>query len=130
RFREHAPDFNDALDCWLYAMDEANQKNLTIQEVIDMTPELQTFMNNDKGFQQYCAQYHRVASDPIIQDEYYRWLNEQMRQQGMIAAAKKEGEQIGRKAGWSDMITVLNELGVSPDILRQAETKLDASTQN
>jgi hypothetical protein len=133
-FREHAPDFNDALDCWLYAMDTANQKNLTIQEVISMTPELQTFMNNDKGFQQYCAQYHRVASDPKTQDEYYRWINEQMRQQGMIAAAEKRGEkrgeERGRKAERSDIIAVLNELGISPDILRQAETKLDTNDQN
>jgi hypothetical protein len=122
RFREHAPDFNDALDCWLYAMDEANQKNLTIQEVIDMTPELQTFMNSDKGFQQYCAQYRRVASDPKTQDEYYRWINEQMRQRGMIAAAEKRVE---KKA-----LSILSELGVSPDIIKQVEAKLDTNDQN
>jgi hypothetical protein len=103
-------------------MDEANQKNMTIQEVIDMTPELQTFMNSDKGFQQYCAQYQRVASDPNTQDEYYRWINEQWRQQGMIDAAEKRGE---KKA-----LLILSELGVSPDILKQAETKLDANDQN
>jgi hypothetical protein len=178
RLRELTPDFNDALYCWLYIMDQANQKKLTIQEVIEMTPELRTFMDNDKGFQQYCAQYHRAAADPETQDEYYRWINEQMRQQSMMAAAeqrgrkageeigeqrgreageeigeqrgrkageetgRKAGEEIGRKAGeeigeqrgrkegQADLISILNELGVSPDILSQAASKLDANNQN
>jgi phage terminase small subunit len=82
-----------------------------------MTPQLREFMNNDEGFQQYCAQYHR-------------WINEQMRQQGMIDAAQKTGEQIGRQTERADMIAVLRELGVSPEVLRQAEAKPDTGKQN
>jgi hypothetical protein len=97
-----------------------------IEEVIHMTPSLQPFMDSDKGFHQYCAQYHRVASDPAVQDEYYRWVNEQMRQQGMMIAAEERGE----KRGEENVITVLNEIGVSPDILRQVEAKLNTDKQN
>jgi predicted transposase/invertase (TIGR01784 family) len=34
-----------------------------------------------------------VASSPETQDEYYRWVNEQMRQQGMIQGAVKKAEE-------------------------------------
>ncbi|MDR1532893.1 MAG: hypothetical protein LBS62_12090 [Clostridiales bacterium] len=58
-----------------------------------MTPKLTAFAERNAGFRQYCEQYNRAASSPETQDEYYRWVNEQMRQQGMIQGAVKKAEE-------------------------------------
>jgi hypothetical protein len=95
-FRKLEPDFSNSLDCWLYAIDKAAQDMKTLKEVLDMTPELQAFATHDSGFQQYCQQYDRVAADPATLDEYYRWVNEQMRQAGMWEGAWLQGREEGR----------------------------------
>jgi predicted transposase/invertase (TIGR01784 family) len=64
-----------------------------------MTPQLQTFAKKDAGFLQYCERYNRVASNPDVRDEYYRWVDEQMRQDGMRRAALAEGLDKGRAEG-------------------------------
>jgi hypothetical protein len=60
-------------------------------EVIKLTPELQRFAKADTGFTQYCERYDRVASDPETRTEYYNWINEQIRQQGMLLGAEERG---------------------------------------
>jgi hypothetical protein len=57
-----------------------------------------------------------------------------MRQQGMIAAAEKRGEkrgeERGEKRGEKKTLSIFSELGISPDIIKQAEAKLDTNDQN
>jgi predicted transposase/invertase (TIGR01784 family) len=101
RLEEMPADFSDDFYCWLYVMNTAMRKKVSIEEVISMTPELQAFAERNTGFQQYCDQYKRAAADPETQKEYYRWINEQMRQEGMKRGAvekalKQERAQIAR----------------------------------
>jgi predicted transposase/invertase (TIGR01784 family) len=99
RFRESEQDFNNPLYCWIYAMDTAMRQKVTIREVISMTPELQHFATGDTGFVQYCERYDRVASDPDTRDEYYNWIDEQIRQHGMMLGAEEKGRLRGVKEG-------------------------------
>jgi hypothetical protein len=77
----------------------ASARQITIKEVINMTPQSQTFMENDIGFRQYCEQYNKASKDPAIQREYHNWINEQIRQEGMLLAAHKEGYKEGIQIG-------------------------------
>jgi predicted transposase/invertase (TIGR01784 family) len=96
RFRKEKADFSDPLYCWIYAMDTAMREQITIREVIKMTPQMQQFETWDTGFKQYCDRYDRVAANPATRDEYYRWIDEQIRQQGMILGAEERGREEGR----------------------------------
>jgi hypothetical protein len=67
---ENTPaDFQDDFYCWLYLMNRAKQKRLTIEEVTAVTPivglqpdeELTAFAERNAGFRQYCEQYGRAA---------------------------------------------------------------------
>jgi predicted transposase/invertase (TIGR01784 family) len=99
RFREMEEDFGDPLYCWIYAMDTAMREQKTIREVIAMTPQMQQFETIDTGFRQYCDRYERVATDPATRDEYYRWIDEQIRQQGMMLGAEEKGRKEGHREG-------------------------------
>ncbi|MDR1727779.1 MAG: PD-(D/E)XK nuclease family transposase [Acidobacteriota bacterium] len=99
RVPEAAADFSDRLYCWAYMFYTATSKRMSIKEVVEMTPELQDFAKWDEGFRQYCEQYDRVASDPETREEYYRWIDEQMRQEGMVEAATLDGMAKGRIEG-------------------------------
>jgi len=67
------PPLADPLYLWLYAVDTAEREHKTIEEVLRMTPELQTFAQEDAGFRQFCEQYKRVASDPKTRREYWNY---------------------------------------------------------
>jgi hypothetical protein len=103
RFREIGKDFTNPLHCWLYAMDTAAQKKLSIDEVVKMNAQLQQFAKTDDGFRQYCERYNLVAADPETRDEYYRWVNEQMRQWGIVRAAEERGAGAER-AKWASLV--------------------------
>ncbi|GHU97528.1 hypothetical protein FACS1894208_12890 [Clostridia bacterium] len=120
RFMESEPDFSDPLSCWLYAMYTAHEKKLSIGEVVEMTPELRTFEKNDAGFRQYCTQYGRVATNPTVRDEYMRWLNESMRQAGMLLGAREQGEAIGIAKGKAEVARTLLSMGLPLDQISQA----------
>jgi len=62
----------------------SNQKEaiMSIQEVIDMSPELKVFAEHDKGYRQFCDQYSLVAADPKTRNDYVLWVNDQMREEG------------------------------------------------
>jgi len=97
--RSAEPDFTDNLYCWLYLLDMAHREKKTITEVLAMTPALQPFTARDAGFAQYCERYNLAASSPRVRDEYFRWINEQMRQAGMMEGAREEGYEAGVRAG-------------------------------
>jgi hypothetical protein len=68
-----------------------------------MNAQLQQFVKTDDGFRQYCERYNRVAADPETRDEYYRWVNEQMRQWGIVKAAEERGAGTER-AKWESLV--------------------------
>jgi hypothetical protein len=82
-------DFNIAWYCWFYALHKADSENITLAEVIAMTPQLQAYSKKDAGFRQYCEQYERVSSDPEIREEYYIWVDGLMREAGIKHAAEE-----------------------------------------
>ena len=72
-----------------------------------MTSELKDFAERDTGFAQYCEQYQRVSTDPGTLDSYMRWIEDQMREQGMRAAAQHEGMEQGIKQGRDEQSVVI-----------------------
>jgi predicted transposase/invertase (TIGR01784 family) len=115
RFRETEKDFTDPLHCWLYAMDTAANEKLSLNEVIKMNAKLQQFVTADEGFRQYCEQYNRVAANPETREEYYRWVNEQMRQRGIIQAAREDGELRGELRRSHEVAETLLEMGLTSE---------------
>ena len=93
------PDFDNALYNWCFAMYTAHAKGKTLQEVINMTSELQNYMVLDPGFRQFCERYNFVAADPQTQKEYVNWVKDLMREQGLTEAAWLNGVEEGREFG-------------------------------
>ena len=90
-------DFTDPLYCWCYTLYTAHKEEKTIEEVITMTPELQTFAQTDSGYHQFCKQYNLAVADPGTLNEYRNWVLDDMREQGMIEGGRREGRKEGRK---------------------------------
>jgi len=53
-----------------------------------MYPELKKFAEYDAGYKQYCARFDRVAESRETRDEYMRWVDENIRQYGMLEGAR------------------------------------------
>ena len=92
-------DFDNDLYCWCYTLYTAHLQGKTIKEVLTMTPELQTYAQQDEGYQQFCQLYDRVAADSKTRNEYVRWVLTLMREEGMKEAALEEGLDKGRAEG-------------------------------
>ena len=84
RLLEMNPDFNNDLYCWCYILYKAHIEGKTLQEVVEMTPEVATFSEQNTGYQQFCNQYDLVAGDTETRRQYFLWVNEQMRREGEI----------------------------------------------
>ena len=96
-----------------------------------MTPELTLFAERNAGFQQYCEQYNRAASSPEIQEEYYRWINEQMRQQGMIQGAVDKAVRETKRADELILQKTMHEAElILQESKREAELKLQQIARN
>jgi hypothetical protein len=93
RVAEMAQNFGDSLYCWCYALYTAHFKNKTVEEVVSMAPELQTFAARDAGFQQFCEQYSLVSASEEARYEYMLWVNDMMREEGMLEAAHISPEE-------------------------------------
>jgi hypothetical protein len=92
RFRNQVHDLTKPLDAWLYILDTANQKQLSLEEVIEMEPILRETIDIDAGLKQFAEEYSKVAADPVIQKEYSMYYSEIMRITGMLQAAQEKGE--------------------------------------
>jgi predicted transposase/invertase (TIGR01784 family) len=99
QFEKTKIDWSDNLHCWLYALDTAKLKNLTIEEVIAMTPQLQDFAKYDIGFRQFGDRYAYAISDPAVRQEYVMWVNDLMREQGRYESAIQKGRLEGKIEG-------------------------------
>jgi hypothetical protein len=102
RFRKQVHDLTKPLDAWLYILDTANQKRMSLEEVIKMEPILRETINVDAGLKQFAEGYSRVAADPKFQEEYRMYYSELMRINGMLQAAREEGEVTGEARGKAD----------------------------
>jgi predicted transposase/invertase (TIGR01784 family) len=99
RLAEMKPDFTNGLYCWLYTLYTAHKEGKTVQEVIAKTPQLQAYAEEDKGYYQFCDQYKRIAADPKTRNDYFWWINSQMRKEGELEGARMEGREIGLEEG-------------------------------
>jgi len=71
----------------------------TIQEVINMNPQLQAYSEQDHGYFQFCKQYDRAAADPASMTEFRNWFLAELREEGMRIAAIEEGVEQGKTLG-------------------------------
>jgi len=92
------------LGCWLYALAKAHEAHMSLEEVCEMTPALQEFLDRDEGFRQYCESYGRANADPEVEDVYLRWVGEAMREEGQRQAALEEGRAEGRAEGEAGLV--------------------------
>jgi len=119
KFREAKQDFNDPLFLWLYTIETARHENKTIEEVVKMTPELQTFEQKDAGYRQFCEQYKRVASDPKTRDEYFYWWLDQWKTASIIETGIETGiEDAQRERALKDARNFL-AMGLTPEQVAQ-----------
>jgi predicted transposase/invertase (TIGR01784 family) len=91
RIMEMPADFTDPLYAWGYTLHIAHNEKKSIREVLEMTPELQTYAGTDTGFAQFCKQYNYATVDPSIMKEYVNWVNIELKTEGMREAAWQEG---------------------------------------
>jgi predicted transposase/invertase (TIGR01784 family) len=88
-FRESEHDLTKPLHAWLFILDTANQKGITVKEVIDMFPELNEVVTTDPGFGQFMHRYDSVTSDPEVRKEYDMFMSEKMRMSGILFKAQE-----------------------------------------
>jgi predicted transposase/invertase (TIGR01784 family) len=101
-FREQEHDLTKPLDAWLYILDTANSKELTVEEVIEMEPLLKDTIDLDEGLRQFTERYKKVAGDLKVQQEYNAFYSEYMREVGIRHCAMKEGREQGRAEGLAE----------------------------
>ena len=93
------PDFNNGLYCWCYTLYKAHKENKSIQEVLNMTPDLLFYGEHEPGYAQFCERYDLVASDPATQHEYFLWYMNRLREEGRRITAIEMGMEQGMKQG-------------------------------
>ena len=129
RLLEIEADFTDDLYCWCYTLHTAHNENKTVQEVVAMTTELQAFAERDAGFKQFNDRYETVSADPDTRREYAMWVNEAMRQEGMLEWARQEGLEEGRRETLS-AIQVMKSAGIPVELIIKAFPSLTDEIEN
>ena len=72
-----------------------NSKN----EVISMTPELQTYAEKNPGFTQFDQRYRHETASPELRSEYVSWVLSEMKVEGAREGGWIDGHAAGRAAG-------------------------------
>ena len=90
RIPDMTPDFTNDLFCWGYTLYTAHKKEMTIKEVLAMTPQLQEYAERDLGYQQFCDRYDFASADAKTRREYMLWAKNRMREEGERDWIKKE----------------------------------------
>jgi predicted transposase/invertase (TIGR01784 family) len=109
QFEKTKTDWENNLHCWLYILNQARVKNLTIEEVIAMTPQLKDFTERDDGFRQFEERYAHASSDPDVRWEYTMWVNDILHEQGIIKSAEQKAQTEIAKNFLAD--------GISPEVV-------------
>ncbi|MDR0991852.1 MAG: Rpn family recombination-promoting nuclease/putative transposase [Ruminococcus sp.] len=99
KFREKEHDLSKPLNAWLMMLDTANQKKISVEEVIKMYPELGNTVRSDPGINQFVGQYNVVSNSPLMRSEYDMYLSELFRIGGIEQYAYDEGLEKGIKEG-------------------------------
>jgi len=102
RIMEMKPDFNQGFYCWSYALYTAHKNNLTINEVISMTPELQTYAEKNPGFTQFDQRYRHETASPELRNEYVSWVLAEMKVEGAREGGWIDGHAAGRMEGHAE----------------------------
>ena len=106
--QESKPDFNSDLYCWCYTLYTAHKENISIQEVLQMTPELASYAEREPGYFQFCERYGLVAADPDTRHEYFLWYMNQLREEGRRITAIEMGMEQGMEQG--QLIKLLGQI--------------------
>ncbi|MCL1999178.1 MAG: PD-(D/E)XK nuclease family transposase [Turicibacter sp.] len=93
------PDFEDGLYCWCYTLYAAHIQGKTIEEVLQMQPQLKAFLDEDEGYKQFCDRFDYFSATPEERDRFISWQLGAMRQEGMFMAAEERGIEIGLARG-------------------------------
>ena len=64
-----------------------------------MTPELLSCAEKEPGYHQFCQRYGLVSADPDTRHEYFLWLKDRWREEGVRITAMEEGLEQGLKQG-------------------------------
>ncbi len=121
RILEMEPDFTNDFYCWYFTIYTAHVKNRTIQEVIEMTPQLQEYASQDIGYRQFCDQYKLAASDPATRKEYYFWFDSQIMEEGRRMASKRIGREEGIGIGMEKGIGIGIEKSIGIGIEKERQ---------
>jgi len=91
RFRELTVDFSNNLHCWLYMMTQAQDKRITLQDIVDNEPRLAKFAKRE-GVKQYMTQYAVATASPQARSEYFSWAQNQMFAQEDLRLQREEAQ--------------------------------------
>ena len=91
KFRRTAPDWSRPLHLWLTALCRAQDQNITLREVVDMDPVLQTFESNDSSFAQFVNNYGVANMDPETRWQYRLGALAAMFQRMELQTEREEG---------------------------------------
>ena len=58
-----------------------------------MTPELQAYAEQDKGYFQFCQRYDLVSADPETRQKYHKWTLLQMKEWVIRQTAIEDGRE-------------------------------------
>ena len=97
--QETKPNFSNGLYCWCYTLYTAHKENKSIQEVLQMTPELASYAEREPGYLQFCQRYGLVAADPDTRHEYFLWYMNRLREEGRRITAIEMGIEQGIEQG-------------------------------
>jgi predicted transposase/invertase (TIGR01784 family) len=111
------PNFTDDLFCWCYILYTAHIKKMTLKEVLLMTPALQAFAENNKGFRQFNDRYEFVSETPEVRSEYVQWCLDSMREEGIRDAGIAEGIERGRQEAILDSARRMKSEGFPIDAI-------------
>jgi hypothetical protein len=87
RFLSREPDFDDPLDCFLYAACQSHEKHLTMREVIDMTEQLQAHERAYPGFGALADRHANAAADPEVRRQHDLWILAELKYIGEMNTA-------------------------------------------
>jgi predicted transposase/invertase (TIGR01784 family) len=91
-FRKKQHDLTKKLDAWLYILDTAEQKGITVEEVITMDETLRNTVTTDSGLSQFVTKYDNVTADEDLRQEYFNYVQGVWYLKGIKRSSKEDGK--------------------------------------
>ncbi|GHU79420.1 transposase [Clostridia bacterium] len=119
RFRKAQINYKNPLHCILKALVDAQDKRLTLKEVVDVNNQLARYAAKSPGFQQLIDRHQLVNASPQARQNYFVWANDQMlytreivkQREEAAAEAKVEGIEEGIGIGRTEGIGIGEQRG-------------------